>query len=413
MDGGSPPRGLRVLYLTTWAYGDGLSVASARPPLRALAARSEVSEIVYATFDATERPTAQVSREIAGKVRHSALVAERRLAPAGALAARLPAARRLLRREAASGVDLVVCRGATAAGLGVSLKRRHGIPLVVESFEPHADYMAAAGEWQRFGPKYIMQRRIERQAIARADLLVTVSEGYADHLARAGVARKRLAVLPCRADPEVFRPDAGRRAEIRARLGLSGPVCVYAGKFGGLYLGPVEAARVLTGVREAFSDDGLSILILTPGEAGPVRLAFAAAGLGGCTSVFSALPEEVPGYLDAADFGISFHRSSPWSFAFSPIKHSEYWASGLPVLCPAGVGDDARRIPGTGLGSVADFGDDAAIITAAHEIRSIAAREGSRAEVRNTWLRSFDAGEVGAVYAEVIRGLVSDREAAW
>lgn len=411
MDGGfSAGGGLRVLYATTWGYAEGLSVASARPTLRALAAFPEVEEILYLTFDATSRPRSAVAAEIAPKVAHLGLPVDRRLAAAGALGGRYLGARRVLRREAeGQGIGLAICRGATAAALGLFLKARYGTPLVVESFEPHADYMAASGQWRRFGPTYTLQKRIERQAIRRADRIVTVSRGYADHLAaEKGVEKCRLDVLPCRADPAVFFPDAARREEMRKRLGLAGPVCVYAGKFGGLYLAPAEAAQVLRSVREALADTGLSILVLTPDAAGPVREAFAAAGLGSCTTILKAAPVEVPAFLNAADFAISFHRSSRWSFAFSPIKHAEYWASGLPVLCPARIGDDAGRIPGTPLGSVADFGDREAVTAAARAIGAIIRRENYRAEVRNSWLDSFDRNEVAALY----EGVIGDAAAA-
>ena len=110
--------------------------------------------------------------------------------------------------------------------------------------------------------------------------------------------------------------------------------------------------------------------------------------------VLSVEPSKVPDYLNAADFAISFANQTFWSFALSPIKHAEYWATGLPVICPSNVGDDAQRIPGTVLGGVADFGVEAELEKACIRIREIMLRPHYRAEIRQQWLETFDANAV-------------------
>jgi polysaccharide pyruvyl transferase WcaK-like protein len=51
---------------------------------------------------------------------------------------------------------------------------------------------------------------------------------------------------------------------------------------------------------------------------------------------------QVPKYLSAADFAFSLHRPTPSKQAISPIKNAEFWANGLPIIMPDGIGDDSH-----------------------------------------------------------------------
>jgi len=50
-------------------------------------------------------------------------------------------------------------------------------------------------------------------------------------------------------------------------------------------------------------------------------------------------PNEVPNYLAAADFAFCFIKPGYSKMSSSPTKIGEFLASGLPVLCNAGIGD--------------------------------------------------------------------------
>jgi len=64
---------------------------------------------------------------------------------------------------------------------------------------------------------------------------------------------------------------------------------------------------------------------------------------------------EVASYLSAADVAFSLHRPGPSKIAISPIKNAEYFANGLPVIAPKGVGDDAFMIEQWDLGVTFDL----------------------------------------------------------
>src|SRR5690606_27108830 len=106
--------------------------------------------------------------------------------------------------------DLVICRGSMAGAVGLGLNRLTGVPYVVESFEPHADYMASAGEWQKNGPKYIAQKWFERKIIQTAYRIVTVSENFLEYISTADPDVPAYA-CPCAVDAKTFFPSEDRR----------------------------------------------------------------------------------------------------------------------------------------------------------------------------------------------------------
>ena len=61
-------------------------------------------------------------------------------------------------------------------------------------------------------------------------------------------------------------------------------------------------------------------------------------------------PDEIPRYLRAADIAMSFIKPSYSKLASSPTKIAEYLASGLPIVCNAGVGDLDELIEEEGVG---------------------------------------------------------------
>ena len=113
----------------------------------------------------------------------------------------------------------------------------NGTPLVlcthnveVEKFDGFAD---GGGARVTRGPWLRLVERMEREAIARADLVVAVSEPDRDALvARYDADPERVVVAPNGADTEAIAPaDPERRAAARAALGVPDgrPVVIFAG----------------------------------------------------------------------------------------------------------------------------------------------------------------------------------------
>ena len=237
------------------------------------------------------------------------------------------------------GSDLLLARGALVGSLAYLVSRRTGLPFIVESFEPHGQYMRDAGVWSRFDPRYLLGQYWEAMQKKYARFLLPVADNYRRQLIAERIPAGRIITVPCSVDMAAFAFNAGHRLAVRKRLGWApdAVVGVYAGKFGGIYYDD-EAFPLFKEVAD-FYGPSFRLLLLTPLPAKDVRARLVAAGLSIAQVHVTKVPfVEVPYYLSAADFAFGLHR--PTTFV-SPIKHGECWANGLPTLLPDGVGDDS------------------------------------------------------------------------
>lgn len=406
------------MFLTSWSYESGLSVATAWPTIRCIAERDDVESVVLVTLDRQPAAREVVARDLSPKVQHIAIPEIGALPKLIRLALRHARYHAAVRRAAKTRrANLVVCRGSAAIPYGLALVRSLQLPLVVESFEPHSAYMRDSGQWPAHSWRYRIQRRWEEAAVKHAKRLITVSRRFAQQLVGGGgVGEAKVRTLPCSADPQLFHPDDDAGDKVRNALGLEGLQCVYAGKFGGLYLDPAEAARLIRSMQEAFGEPGFSMLILTTDDPAPARQAFAQAGVGGKLTILSAAPAEVPAYLRAADFAVSFVRRTASSYAQSPIKHAEYWASGLPFLCSRGISDEEELISqDPRIGATVDMHSLASIQEASSRLRTAISSPGYKRYVHDRWLARRGENDLANVYTEIfeelrLEGAASDSE---
>ena len=279
-------------------------------------------------------------------------------------------------------INVLWARGSMAGAMAYRLHKRLHIPFVVESFEPHASYMHAAGVWTCYDPRYLLQHHWEQQQKKYAWKLLPVTHGYATRLKKEGVPVKRLHVLSCTVSAKTFAFSAEARRVRRKALGLSEKdiLGVYVGKFGQLYLAPKEAAQFFASLRGA-GLHALKLLILTPQV--PSIIASELQRVGFSSSHYclkKVAHQQVPDYLSAADFAFSLHRVLPPMRYISAIKNGEYWANGLPILLPKGVGDDYEIVTqeGGGVCFSPEQKDLSAVVTALHAL--IALRKAGKHE---------------------------------
>lgn len=158
----------------------------------------------------------------------------------------------------------------------------------------------------------------ERRLVARADLIVTLTETVA---ARFPEAAARVRVLPLGVDLEHFGPPFGPLPPDLARLPSP-----RLGMVGGLD-GRTDP-RLLR--RLALAEPDWSVVLI-----GPPAEGFESAALADLPNVYllGARPyAEVPRYLAGLDVCLIPYRRSPWADAVFPTKLHEYLAVGRPVV---------------------------------------------------------------------------------
>ena len=385
---------MRLFFIISWPVRDPLTLATVIPHLAVLSADPRVEQI---WLFSPERPVEGFITNHLDQSSLPPLPAKVQHYPLPSLQSRLPLLSRFRHHQRWSNrltkaaqqlkPDLIFCRGAAAIH-GASLQRRLSIPFVAESFEPHAEYMRQTGTWSRWDPKYLVQHRWECQVKRSAAALITVSQGYARHLQQQeGIAPARLHTVPCWVDAERFRLDPQARSRVRQQLGCGDRLAVvYAGKVGGIY-SPLHELAMLRHLQVALGQS-LHVIVLTSTDSETVRRQLRQVGFDDQQLFVDCVPHDHVGdYLNAADLALSFINSGPWSFACSAIKHGEYWACGLPLLMPPGVGDEAQWLEVEGAGAIAHFNDPAQVQRAGIRLRAILSEPGHRQRIRSIGLR--------------------------
>jgi hypothetical protein len=55
-------------------------------------------------------------------------------------------------------IDKIIARGSPAGALAYLTWKKIKVPFIVESFEPHADYMLESGVWRKRDLRYVYQK---------------------------------------------------------------------------------------------------------------------------------------------------------------------------------------------------------------------------------------------------------------
>ena len=257
-----------------------------------------------------------------------------------------------------------------------------------------------AGVWPAGGVLYRITKVVERRLLSAADAFVVLTDRAREILfpgcSTTDRLGKPLEVIPCCVDMARFDVSHGLRDRIRSRLNVNRRrVLVYVGALGGWYLSS-EMANFIALARE--HDPAIFPLFLT--QSGPELEIFKSRlsqlGLSpGDYWAGSVLPNEVPGYLAAADFAFCFIKPGYSKLASSPTKIAEFLASGLPVLCNSGIGDVDKLLAANRVGVIIDNFDRKTCIRGLFELEELAADPEMQQRCRAVAERCFDLGTIG------------------
>jgi glycosyltransferase involved in cell wall biosynthesis len=249
-----------------------------------------------------------------------------------------------------------------------------------------------------------------RYAFARAAWITACSQDLRDRAARFGARPDRMTVIPYGVDGDRFQPDAGLRAQVRARMGVGNgsPVVLAFGRLvkkkGFEYL--IDAAPALL---RRHAD--LRIVIAGEGDlTGALRARAAAAGVGAHVVMPGVVSQhEIPGWLAAADVAVvpSVHDEAG-NVDGLPNTVLEIMASGTPLVAtPVGGigqvatdGETARLVPERDAPALASAIDD--LLARAELRQAMGARARARVTREYGWTRV--AEQFSDIYDRVTGG---------
>jgi glycosyltransferase involved in cell wall biosynthesis len=340
----------RILVITYWQFADALIQTYTLPYVRLI--RDQLPEGSTISLLTLERENASPGeKQIEKGITHFSFS----LFPFGLKAAtgwlkNISWLKKFIRRN---GIDTIHTWCTPAGGIGWWLSKRTGVPLVVDSFEPHAEPMVETGIWKKGGIAYRLLFFLEKKQVNHARYVVSTVEEMREYAAKKyGYRGLNFFAKPACIDFSVFNLSRKKNPGLLKKFNFEGKqVCVYAGKSGGLY----ATDRMFSFFAEAYKSwgDRFRILLLTstPREEIDRQCAAHSVPREICVSVF--VPHaEIADYMGLADFAYSAIIPTPSRRYCMPIKDGEYWACGLPVIIPPGISDDSAIIEQEGTGYV-------------------------------------------------------------
>ncbi len=331
-----------MLYIGYWGANDGLSQSTINPHLQILMEFNEVSSLTYISLERDNEKKFLIPKN--EKLIHVPLhVKNFNYRFLNKIFQFTYVLNKITRIAVKERFKYIICRSSLAGIFGLRIFRKTGIPFIVESFEPHGDYMVESGIWKKYGLSYLLQKYWEKKQLKYALGIITVSFRYQDELVRKQfITEDRVYTNPCAVDHEKFQFSYSERLKIRHQYKIpeEAAVGIYVGKFGGIYFSLEDSLNLFNRCFKAIGNFYLFILtsqkevISSLWEEEYKDRVF-------CLTVNH---DEVPSFLSASDFGFSLHSPTPSKAFVSPIKNGEYWANGLPIIISDNIGDDSKLV---------------------------------------------------------------------
>ncbi len=235
-------------------------------------------------------------------------------------------------------VDVVIASSPTLfSALSAWLMARiNRVPFVLEVRDLWPEAIVDLGLMRRGSVGVRVLESLAQFLYARADLVVVVTQAFADRLAARGVRRGKLAVIPNGADTRYFAPTENAETA-RRKLDLNGRFVV-------AYVGSHGLSHGLGAVLDAAAQQPDITYLLVGDGADKDRLLAERErrGLGNVLMRASVPKTEVPGLYAAADACLVPLRDVPIFETFVPSKLFEVLAAGRPIV--GAVRGEARDI---------------------------------------------------------------------
>ena len=241
----------------------------------------------------------------------------------------------------------------TAGSLGYVLSKASGKPLIIDSYEPHAEAMVENKTWSSNELKFKLLFFLEKKQTRHAKILISATKGMHDYaLKKYKLNISNFYVKPACVDLSKFNVLKRKNPSLLKELKLENKiVCVYAGKFGGIYL--TKEVFDFFAAAEKFWGDSFRVFLLTPHDKEILfKWAIDSSFSTDKMVIRNVSHDQIPEYLGVGDFGITPVKSIPTKRFCTPIKDGEYWALGLPVVISRDISDDSEIILKNNAGAI-------------------------------------------------------------
>ena len=347
-----------ILILTQWSFKDPLIQAYTLPYVYIIANQlPEGSKVYLVTFEQKKlKMTPSERKEIKNTLIHKGIyLIDYNYSSFGviSLIKWLGNFLHLLALQFFKNIKYIHAWCTTAGSLGYILSKACGKPLIIDSYEPHAEAMVENQTWSRDDFKFKLLFYLERKLTGHAKIIISATSGMYEYaLKKYGINIVNFYVKPACVDLHKFNISKKKNPKLISELKLENKiVCVYAGKFGGIYL--TREVFDFFSQAEKVWGDRFRVLLLTPHNKEDLVNWAISSNFSPEKMIIRFVPhDEIPDYLGVGDFGITPVKPLPTKRYCTPIKDGEYWALGLPVVITRDISDDSEIITKYNAGAV-------------------------------------------------------------
>lgn len=346
-----------VLILTYWSYKDALMQSYTLPYVKIIKKQSIINKIFLVTI---EQPFHKMNNE-AWRIECERLRKENielirfRYDNFGfkmffRIIGFIPQLVRLIRKENIASIHSW-CMPAGALGYILSILTTK--PLIIDSYEPHAEAMVENGTWKKTSFKFKLLFWLEKKQSNRAGIVIALTEGmkkYAQE--KYNVTLNNFYVKPALVNLNKFDVTEESYVFNRKKYGVEDKVvCIYAGKLGGIYL----EEEIFDFIKVAYQHwgDRLKVFLLTNEDIKKITTYLESKNIpSNCVDAKFVSYDEIHTYYGLSDFAINPVKPVPSKRYCTSIKDGEYWAAGLPVIITKDISDDSEIIEKENIGYV-------------------------------------------------------------
>jgi hypothetical protein len=240
-----------------------------------------------------------------------------------------------------------------AGAIGYVLSVITGKPLILDSYEPHAETMTESNTWGKKSLKFKILFFLEKLQTKRAKTIIATTKGMYEYaLKKYDFKINVFYVKPACTNLEIFSEIKIKNKDLLIELGLENKIiCVYAGKFGGNYL-EKEVFDFLKTAQDYWGDK-FRALLLTSHLKNEIEQYANESDVDLSIFTIKYVPHrEIATYMGLGDFAITPTKPIPSKRYCTPIKTGEYWALGMPVVSTPNISDDSDIIKEYNIGAV-------------------------------------------------------------
>jgi hypothetical protein len=344
-----------ILFICPWGLDDGITKAYVIPYIRMIMKLSPESEVHLSTEERCDRINREGLRTASAPEYHGISTIPFIYQKYGPLkfVVLLFKLFRLIKIVKKNRVR-VVHTFCTPSGVeGYLLKKFTRCKLVVDSFEPHSEYMLEAGVWKKRTFAYRFLKYFELKQVSSADVVIVTTPQVPIFLSKTHRWElQAFFVKPACVDINLFKYDPHFRLAYREEMSIKDHIVgIYVGKIGDFYLSDEIFEYISNAVD--FWGQRFHFIFLSPGNLDAIKIGISKFKIPDAQVTIQSAPHaKVAKYLSVADFALSSYKPSPAKVCCTPIKHGEYWSIGLPVVIPAGISIDSDIIAREKIGYV-------------------------------------------------------------